>query len=33
MEVLKRPLLIKYAPDEEGLHKCKGLGKTVADRI
>ena len=33
MEVLKRPLLIKYAPDEEGLHKCKGLGKAVADRI
>jgi len=33
MEVLKRPLLIKYAPNEESLHKCKGLGKAVADRI
>jgi len=33
MEVLKRPLLIKYALDEESLHKCKEFGKTVAERI
>jgi len=33
MEVLKRPLLVKYAPDEAGLHKSKKFGKTVADRI
>jgi len=27
MKVLKSPLLIKYAPDEEGLKECRELGK------
>jgi len=33
MEVLKPPLLIKYAPDEKGLEECRKLGKKVAERI
>jgi len=33
MEVLKPPLLIKYAPDEKGLEKCRKLGKSVAEQI
>lgn len=33
MEVLKPPLLIKYAPDEKGSEECYKLGKNVAERI
>jgi len=33
MNVLEPPLLIKYTPDEEGLQKCRKVGKTVADKI
>lgn len=33
MDVLKPPLLIKYAPDEKGLEKCRKLGKDVAEQI
>jgi len=33
MEVVKPPLLIKYAPDEKSLKECHTLGKTVAERI
>jgi flavorubredoxin len=33
MEVLKPPLLIKYAPDEKGLEECRKLGKNVAEQI
>ena len=33
MQVLKPPLLVKYTPDEEGLQKCRGLGKAVTDEI
>jgi len=33
MEVLKPPLLIRYAPDEKGLEECRRLGKNVAERI
>lgn len=33
MSVIKPPLLIKYAPDEDGLEECGKLGKIVAERI
>jgi flavorubredoxin len=33
MEVIEPALLIKYAPNEEGLEECRKLGKTVAERI
>lgn len=33
MKVLKRPLLIKYTPDEKGLEECRKLGKEVAEMI
>lgn len=33
MEVIKPPLLIKYAPDTKGLEECYKLGKNVAERI
>jgi len=33
MEVLKPPLLIKYAPDEKGLEECYKYGKNVAEQI
>jgi flavorubredoxin len=33
MEVLKPPLLIKYAPDEKGLGKCRDLGVKIAEKI
>ena len=33
MKVLKLPLLIKYAPDEKGLEKCREFGRNVAEQI
>jgi flavorubredoxin len=33
MNVAEPPLLIKYAPDEAGLEKCRELGRKVAERL
>jgi flavorubredoxin len=33
MNVIKPPLLIKYAPDEKGLEDCRKLGKRIAEEI
>lgn len=33
MDVVKQPLLIKYAPDDAGLAKCRALGRQIAERI
>jgi len=33
MKVLKLPLLIKYAPDEKGLEKCREFGRNVAEQV
>ena len=33
MKVVKSPLLIMYAPDENGLEECRKLGKNVAEQI
>ncbi|UCC33971.1 MAG: FprA family A-type flavoprotein [Candidatus Bathyarchaeota archaeon] len=32
MDVLKPPLLIKYAPDEKGLVECRKLGRDAAEK-
>ncbi|UCE43536.1 MAG: FprA family A-type flavoprotein [Candidatus Bathyarchaeota archaeon] len=32
MDVLKPPLLIKYAPDEKGLVECRKLGRKAAEK-
>ena len=32
MEVIKPPLLIKYAPDIRGLEECRRLGKKLAEK-
>jgi len=33
MEVIESPLLIKYAPDQAGLEKCRQFGKEIAERL
>lgn len=33
MQVIEPPLLIKYAPDENGLGTCRELGKRVAETL
>jgi flavorubredoxin len=33
MNVAEPPLLIKYAPDQAGLEKCRELGRKVAERL
>lgn len=33
MDVVKQPLLIKYAPDDAGLAKCRALGRQIAERL
>jgi flavodoxin I len=33
MNVPEPPLLIKYAPDQQGLEKCKELGQRIAERL
>ena len=33
MDVIESPLLIKYAPDQAGLEKCRQFGKEIAERL
>lgn len=33
MDVIKSPLLIKYAPNQAGLEKCRQFGKEIAERL
>jgi len=33
MDIIESPLLIKYAPDQTGLEKCRQLGKSIAERL
>ena len=33
METVESPLLIKYAPNQAGLEKCRRLGKEIAERL
>jgi len=33
MQVTEPPLLIRYAPDQTGLEKCKEFGKKIAERL
>jgi len=33
MQIFEPPLLIKYAPDQNGLEKCRELGKKIAERL
>jgi flavodoxin I len=33
MDVVKQPLLIKYAPDNTGIATCRALGQQIAERI
>jgi len=33
MHVIKPPLLIKYAPDQAALEKCREFGKMIAERL
>ncbi len=33
MQVFEPPLLIKYAPDQNGLDKCKEFGRKIAERL
>lgn len=33
MNVIEAPLLIKYAPDQAGLEKCKQFGKKIAEKL
>ncbi len=33
MDVIQSPLLVKYAPDQTALEKCKELGREVAERL
>ena len=33
MNVIEPPFLIKYAPDEAGLEKCRALGKRLAESL
>jgi flavorubredoxin len=33
MQVDDQPLLIKYAPDQNGLEKCRELGMKIAERL
>jgi flavorubredoxin len=33
MQVVEPPLLIKYAPDQIGLEKCRELGRQIAERF
>ena len=32
MDIIESPLLIKYAPDQSGLEKCREFGRKVAER-
>lgn len=33
MAVVEPPLLIKYAPDKNGLEKCMAFGRSIAERL
>lgn len=33
MQVIEPPLLIKYAPDQTGLEKCREFGKRISERL
>ena len=33
MKIIEPPLLIKYAPDQAGLEKCREFGKKIAERL
>ncbi len=33
MDTIEPPLLIKYAPDQIGLQKCRQFGKRIAERL
>jgi len=33
MHVIKPPLLVKYAPDQAALEKCREFGKMIAERV
>ena len=33
MDVIESPLLIKYAPDQAGLEKCRRFGREIAKRL
>ena len=33
MDIIESPLLIKYAPDQDGLGKCRRFGKEIAERL
>jgi len=33
MDIIESPLLIKYAPDQSGLEKCREFGRKVAERL
>jgi len=33
MQVIEPPLLIKYAPDQSGLEKCREFGKRIAEKL
>ena len=33
MDIIESPLLIKYAPDQDGLGKCRQFGKEIAKRL
>jgi len=33
MYIIEPPLLIKYTPDQNGLEKCKEIGRKIAERL
>lgn len=33
MQTIEPPLLIKYAPDQNGLEQCKAFGRQIAERL
>ena len=33
MNVIEAPLLVKYAPDQAGLEKCRRFGKKIAEKL
>jgi len=33
MQITEPPLLIKYTPDQNGLERCRDLGKKIAERL
>jgi flavodoxin I len=33
MDIIESPLLVKYAPDQTGLEKCRKFGREIAERL